>query len=219
MRSVTSPPGTFSLTPSVHTWAPQQPSSQLLSSWSIAETRGVCRTPGIPSKWRKSDPGGTLQNRCLYPVLLHMPGIRTAGFFLFKMFWGCLFIHGTSVYVQTPRSTGNTSHWPVVSVVHTLLWWRSSESQHGYNRAHFFSPRIISLTAGCHPLTSVYWVWRDPTELLSWNDVFHVEQLQIFLRTTGTHVLLSFLLLICHVQCSPSGLSAVKTWRILFFFN
>lgn len=54
---------------------------------------------------------------------------------------------------------------------------------------------------------------------LFWNDACHEEQLQLFLRSTGAPVPLNLFLLICHVQCSPSGLSAVKIWRVLFLLS
>lgn len=84
-----------------------------------------------------------------------------------------------------------------------------------FDIAHLSSPPTISLTVGHHsPFTLSTGFGGYPTALLLWNGVLRREQLQLFLR--GTPVPLILFLLVCHVQRSPSGLSAVKIWRVLF---
>lgn len=86
--------------------------------------------------------------------------------------------------------------------------------------ACFSSPRIISLTAGCHPLTSVYWVWRGPNRTLilkwcvPWGTITNLPEDY----WSSCSLKLPPAYLSCTIF-SPSGLSAVKTWRVLFFFK
>lgn len=84
--------------------------------------------------------------------------------------------------------------------------------------ACFSSPRIISLTAECHPLTSVYWVWRGPNRTLilkwcvPWGTITNLPEDY----WSSCSLKLPPAYLSCTIF-SPSGLSAVKTWRVLFF--
>lgn len=78
----------------------------------------------------------------------------------------CLYVvHLCTSKLPDPQGTHPTDQWCQLSIPF-YNGGGSSESQHGYNRAHFSSPPSIGLTAGCHLLTFVYWIWRGPNRTL-----------------------------------------------------